>query len=131
MGLLRKSSEGQAERLPRLHHVTVQIEPHQLQACLEFYREILGLKSVHSMIQQTAWFEQGVHLYWGDKNYDTPDTPLPHHFAVVVGDSYDYVVETCKKLNLFVGIGTNYWGSPRCYVRDPANNRVELMAYAP
>lgn len=129
--LVLTSGARQTQRLPRLHHVTVQVPPRLVGACLDFYRSVLGLHSVMTPIQKTAWFEQGIHLYWGDSDYCEPINPEPQHFALVLGDSYDKAVEICKKLGLFIEEGTSYWGSPRCYIKDPAGNRIEAMQSPP
>lgn len=116
---------------PVLHHVTVEVHPDLVPATQEFYSEVIGLSRVTSMIQHSMWFEQGVHLYWGPQRGYQDEVPPPRHFALVVGAGYEGIRRRCKQMRLFLTDGTEYWGSRRCYVRDPAGNRVELMETAP
>lgn len=118
---------------PILHHVTVEVHKSVAAECLNFYRGVLGLKHVISPIKQTAWFEQGIHLYWGGEpeRIRYGEQPKAHHFAVVVGDQYEIVRGACQRINLFLEDATEYWGKKRCYIRDPMGNRIELMEGPP
>jgi len=56
---------------------------------------------------------------------------LPHgHFAVVV-EEYDRVLSLLRDAGFDPGPRKEHWGAPRAFVRDPAGNRVELMAAPP
>lgn len=118
---------------PVLHHVTVEVDKMVVADCLNFYRDVLGLTHVVSPVRQTAWFEQGIHLYWGgDTERLRPGAnPPAHHFAVVVGDKYEVVRGACQRLGLFLEDATEYWNKKRCYIRDPMGNRIELIEAAP
>jgi catechol 2,3-dioxygenase-like lactoylglutathione lyase family enzyme len=44
---------------------------------------------------------------------------------------YDDVLATLREAGHDPEPRAEHWGSPRAYVRDPAGNRVELMAFPP
>jgi catechol 2,3-dioxygenase-like lactoylglutathione lyase family enzyme len=52
------------------------------------------------------------------------------HVAVVVGD-YEATVAALRDAGHEVEARPQHWGAPRAYTRDPAGNRVELMAFPP
>lgn len=56
--------------------------------------------------------------------------PCPGHIALVV-EQYDAVVNALEAAGASVEPRSEYWGSPRAYVRDPAGHLVELMEFAP
>jgi catechol 2,3-dioxygenase-like lactoylglutathione lyase family enzyme len=117
---------------PVLHHVTVEVPQELVSIVLDFYRDVLGLTHGSSPVSNSEWFEQGVHVYWGDDVVLAPEPPAPRHFALVFGaDRYKEVHRQCKERGFLITDGTPYWGSPRCFVKDPAGNRVELMEWAP
>ncbi len=66
-----------------------------------------------------------VHLLFGD---DT--RPEAGHLALVCAE-YDATVERLRAAGHEVEPRREHWGSPRAYVRDPAGNLVELMAWPP
>ena len=53
------------------------------------------------------------------------------HIAVVLGDGYDDTLARLRALGHSVEPRQEHWGSPRAYVRDPAGNLVEVMAWPP
>lgn len=116
---------------PVLHHVTVEIHPALADACKDFYRDVLGLTHGSSPIKDTEWFEQGLHLYWGEAVTPNEGSVQARHFALVLADRYEQVRKECVSRGLFIQDVTPYWGCARCYVHDPAGNRVELMECAP
>ena len=52
------------------------------------------------------------------------------HVAVIVAD-HDATLAALRDAGLDPQPRTEYWGSPRAFVRSPAGHRVELMAFAP
>ena len=120
---------------PVLNHVTVEVHPDRVEGCLRFYRDVLGFTQVESKVENSAWFKEGVHLFWGEGIETSPDhnyAPPPRHFALEVGViNYDRIVGACIRRALFIAEGTAYWGCRRCFVRDPSNNRIEIMEWGP
>jgi catechol 2,3-dioxygenase-like lactoylglutathione lyase family enzyme len=49
----------------------------------------------------------------------------------VVVDDYDATLTALRAAGHDVEPRAEHWGSPRSYVRDPAGNLVELMAFPP
>ena len=114
-----------------LHHVTVEVAPQRVDACLAFYA-LLGFEQVEpppSLSDRTAWVQRDstqVHLM----HVEEPVT-LPHgHLAAVVED-YEATLAALREAGHDPEPRTEHWGSPRCFVRDPAGNLVELMAFPP
>lgn len=117
-------------KTPYVHHVTVEIPIISVAACKEFYAEVLGLTIAESLIGDTIWFEEGVHLFYGSGEGES-EIVAAKHFALVVGDKYVDIVRAARKLGLFIHEGRRYWDSPRCFIKDPANNRIEIIKFAP
>ena len=114
-----------------LQHATVEIRREQLDACVPFYA-LLGFERVEpppSLADRAAWLQRGatqIHLMWVDE-----PVSLPRGHVAVVVDDYE---ATCRRLGEAdhePEPRREHWGSPRAYVRDPAGNLVELMAFPP
>lgn len=114
-----------------IQHVTVEIGPDQVEDCVDFYG-LLGFRRVDppaGLGERTAWLQLGhtqVHLQWFEDAQPTREG----HLAVVVSE-YEATLQTLTQRGLDPDPRTEYWGSPRCFVRDPAGNKVELMAFPP
>ncbi len=114
-----------------VQHVTLEVRREREDDCVAFY-ELLGFRRVEpppSLSDRAAWVEAGgvqVHLMWVDEPTTLPDG----HIAVVAPD-YDATVDALRAAGHEVEPRSEHWGSPRSYVRDPAGNLVELMAFPP
>jgi catechol 2,3-dioxygenase-like lactoylglutathione lyase family enzyme len=113
-----------------IQHATRDVQPSQLDACIDFYGEI-GFRRVaepDGLSGRAVWLERRhtqVHLM------PKPEaTPQSGHIGVVVAD-YEETVERLRDHGYEVEPRRAHWGSPRSYVRDPAGNLVELMAWPP
>ncbi len=56
--------------------------------------------------------------------------PKSGHFALVCPD-YEATLGRLGEAGHEVDPRREHWGSPRCYVRDPTGNLIELMASPP
>lgn len=120
-----------------IEHVSFNVTPSQAEACAGFY-ELVGFARVEppaGLGERSIWLTRGgtsIHLMHRDR--DGADVagsePGAGHVALVV-DGYDSVVGALRAAGVTIDERSAYWGSPRCYVADPAGNRVELMAFAP
>jgi catechol 2,3-dioxygenase-like lactoylglutathione lyase family enzyme len=114
-----------------LQHVSVEVEPGQVAACVAFY-ELLGFRPVDpppSLADRAAWVERAgtqIHLMRRDDPVHLP----AGHFAVVV-DDYEPTLDRLREAGFDPEPRQEHWGAPRSFVRDPAGNRVELMAAPP
>lgn len=112
-------------------HVAVECRREQAPACVAFY-ELIGLRRVAApaaLSERAAWLERDgrqVHLLFSDE----PAVPALGHFALVA-EGYEETVAALRAAGHEVEPRSEHWGSPRAHVRDPAGNRVELMAFAP
>jgi catechol 2,3-dioxygenase-like lactoylglutathione lyase family enzyme len=113
-----------------IQHVTREVLPGQLDACIRFYGEI-GFIRVHepeSLDGRAAWLERGdtqIHLM------PKPDaTQQSGHIGVLI-EHYDDTLARLRDLGHAVEPRREHWGSPRAYVHDPAGNLVEVMAWPP
>ena len=115
-----------------IHHVTREVAPAALEACVAFYG-LLRFEEVQpppGIAGRAVWLESGsppqqVHLM------PKPDAePTSGHFALVCPD-YETTVDTLRAAGYEVEPRREHWGSPRSYVRDPAGNLVELMQWPP
>ncbi len=121
-----------------IDHVSFAVSRADALACAGFY-ELLGFKRIEppaGLGDRSIWLARGqssIHLMFRDRDgQDLAQSPRPAagHVALVV-DNYEAVVSALTSAGTPVEPRTEYWGSPRSYARDPAGNRVELMAFAP
>jgi catechol 2,3-dioxygenase-like lactoylglutathione lyase family enzyme len=114
-----------------IQHVTFEVSRERWDACVAFYA-LLGFERVQpppSLADRAAWLQSGptqVHLM----DVDEP-VVLPRGHVAVVVDDYGATVAALGDAGHDVQPRAEYWGSPRAYVRDPAGNLVELMAFPP
>ena len=99
--------------------------------CAAFY-SLLGFRQVEppeTLRERAVWLERGgtqIHLM----HVDEPTTPPEGHVALVV-DDYERTLAALREAGRDPEPRREHWGSPRAFVRDPAGNRVELMAFPP
>ena len=114
-----------------LQHVTLELRREDAEVCVAFYA-LLGFARVdppESLADRAAWLQAGatqIHLMWVDE----PVVPPDGHVAVVAAD-YDATVGALRSAGFEVDPRAEHWGAARCFVRDPAGHRVEVMAAPP
>jgi catechol 2,3-dioxygenase-like lactoylglutathione lyase family enzyme len=112
-----------------IQHVTREIRPSELEQCVIFYG-LLGFSPVPvppGLADRAVWLEHGTQIHLMPR--DDP-TPQQGHLGIVV-EPYDETVARLRREGHAVDPRAQRWGAPRSYVRDPAGNLVELMAWAP
>jgi catechol 2,3-dioxygenase-like lactoylglutathione lyase family enzyme len=114
-----------------IQHVAIEIRADDTDACVRFWA-LLGFARVQppeALASRAAWVQSGetqVHLLFADE----PVVPPEAHIAVVVAE-YDATLEALRAEGFEPDPRTEYWGSPRCFVRSPGGHRVEVMAFRP
>ena len=114
-----------------LQHATLEIRREQLDDCVSFYA-LLGFERVEpplSLAEGAAWLQRGatqIHLMWVEE-----PVALPRGHVAVVVDDYEATCRSLGEAGHEPEPRREHWGSPRAYVRDPAGNLVELMAFPP
>ena len=114
-----------------LQHVTVEVRPEQVDACVAFW-ELLGFERVTpppGLRERFLWMERDgtqIHLM----PVEDPVTTARGHAAVVVED-YEGVLAALDERGFETREGTSAWDAPRSFTRDPAGNHVELMSAPP
>ena len=114
-----------------LQHVSVEVRPDQVDECVAFWA-LLGFEQVtppESLRDRFTWVEREgtqIHLM----PFDDPVTTVRGHAAVVVED-YEAAHERLGEHGFETRPGSNAWGAPRAFVRDPAGNHIELMSAPP
>jgi catechol 2,3-dioxygenase-like lactoylglutathione lyase family enzyme len=114
-----------------IQHVALETPRAAVEACVAFY-ELLGFARVEpppSLRDRAAWVErdgQQLHLLFEDD----PAMPRAGHVAVVCPD-YEATLARLRAAGVAVDPRREHWGSPRCFVADPAGHRVEIMRFAP
>jgi catechol 2,3-dioxygenase-like lactoylglutathione lyase family enzyme len=110
-----------------VNHVTVTAPEDLEQETVEWYDSCLGLERIEKpegTQDRGGWFkagEQEVHVSIDQHN--------PHHaahFAVLVTD-FEGIVDRLRKANCHIEQARPIPGRKRCFTRDPAGNRIELM----
>jgi catechol 2,3-dioxygenase-like lactoylglutathione lyase family enzyme len=115
-----------------IQHVSFEVRPDQLDACIEFY-ELLGFRRVaapHKLAHFVAWLERDGHQFHLLQLPETSHMAVGHA-AVPLGDDYEATQGRLRDAGHEVEDHEEYWGSPRSFARDPAGNLVELMEFAP
>ena len=114
-----------------LQHVSLEVRRDQVDDCVPFW-ELLGFRRVEppgQLGERAAWMARGptqVHLLFAER----PVAPPLGHAAVVV-DDYEGTFAALDSAGHAPEPRTEHWGAPRCFVRDPAGHRVEVMAAPP
>jgi catechol 2,3-dioxygenase-like lactoylglutathione lyase family enzyme len=115
-----------------IQHVSFEVKPGQLDACIEFY-ELLGFQRVpapEELAGFVTWLERH-----GDQFHllQLPETSHMNagHAAVLLGDDYEATQTRLRDAGHQVDDHSEHWGSPRSFARDPAGNLVELLEFAP
>jgi catechol 2,3-dioxygenase-like lactoylglutathione lyase family enzyme len=113
-----------------IQHVTREIPPAKLDECVRFYG-LIGFSPVpvpDGIAGRAVWLERAqtqVHLMLAQDA-----SPQQGHVGFVA-EQYDATVQRLRDAGHDIDVRRIHWGSPRCYVRDPAGNLVELMAWPP
>jgi catechol 2,3-dioxygenase-like lactoylglutathione lyase family enzyme len=115
-----------------IQHVSFEVKPDQLDACVEFY-ELLGFERVvapEQLAGYVTWLERD-----GDQFHllQLPETSHMNagHAAVALGEDYEAAQTRLRDAGHQVDEHDEYWGSPRSFARDPAGNLIELMKFPP
>ena len=114
-----------------IDHVNFQMPERVARDCVGFY-ELLGFTNVYppeSLKNRAIWLASGstmIHLQFADE----VGASGPGHVALVV-PKYESVLGMLTTAGVDFEPRTEHWGSPRCYTRDPAGNRLELMEFSP
>ena len=114
-----------------VQHVTLELRREQGEECVAFW-SLLGFERVEpppSLADRAAWLEHGasqIHLLWVEE-----PVALPSGHVAVVLERYEDTLAALREAGHDPEPRREHWGSPRSYVRDPAGNLVEMMAFAP
>lgn len=112
-------------------HVAIEVREADVAACVRFWA-LLGFEHVEApaaLAARATWVQSGptqIHLLYADEPVVAPKG----HVAVVAGD-YEATLAALREAGFEPQPRSEYWGSPRAFVRCPGGHRVELMAFAP
>jgi catechol 2,3-dioxygenase-like lactoylglutathione lyase family enzyme len=114
-----------------LQHVAHETRRADAGAVVAFWA-LLGFEQVTppgELAERFTWVERAgtqIHLM----PFEAPNTTVNGHAAVVVED-YEGTLEALRERGFELRPGSNAWGAPRTFTRDPAGNHVELMSAPP
>jgi catechol 2,3-dioxygenase-like lactoylglutathione lyase family enzyme len=114
-----------------IQHVAIEVREQDAETCARFWA-LLGFARVpapEALAARSTWVQAQdtqVHLLYAER----PVVPVEGHVAVVVED-YEATLAALREAGFEPAPRTQYWDSPRAFVRCPAGHRVELMAFAP
>lgn len=114
-----------------IQHVAIEVREADVAACVGFWG-LLGFEQVPApaaLADRSTWVQAGptqIHLLYADEPVVAPEG----HVAVVVRD-YEATLDALREAGLEPAPRSEYWGSPRAFVRCPGGHRVEVMAFAP
>ncbi len=110
-------------------HVNVTAPGELMDETVSWYRNCLGLDELEKpegTRDAGGWFKAGdqeVHV-----SLDEHNPPKQAHFGLVV-DDFDAVVGDLRASGCHIEQAAVIPGRHRCYTRDPAGNRIEIMAF--
>ena len=115
-----------------LQHVTLEVRPEQVEACVRFW-ELLGFRPMvppPSLRSRFTWVErEGTHIHLVP--VDEPAIPTEGHTAVVAAGDPEATLADLRAAGFDPRPGSNAWDAPRWFMHDPAGHRVELMSAPP
>jgi catechol 2,3-dioxygenase-like lactoylglutathione lyase family enzyme len=112
-----------------LDHINVTTPEELLEEVMDFYSGCLGLERIDKPSGTSAsggWFRAGpaeIHV-----SIDEHNPQKAPHFGLVVSD-FSAALERIRAAGCHVEQARPIPGRDRCFTRDPAGNRVELIAY--
>ena len=108
-------------------HITT---PEELEdKVVEWYERVMGLEQVdkpEGTRPQGTWFRAGAQEIHISKDEHNP--PKDAHFGLVV-DDFAVAIEVLRANGCHIEQAANIPGRRRCYTRDPAGNRIEILAF--
>jgi catechol 2,3-dioxygenase-like lactoylglutathione lyase family enzyme len=117
-------------RVIALDHVNITTPDELEEEMVAWYSEVLGLQTVDKPAGtrrgRGAWFVVGdaqVHV-----SVDPHNPPKTAHFGLAVND-FDAAIGRLRDSGCHTEQADVIPGRQRCFVRDPAGNRVEILAY--
>lgn len=114
-----------------IQHVALEVRQDDIDACLHFWW-LLGFERVAApppLAERSVWVQAGetqIHLLFAEAPVVSPEG----HVAVVVAD-FAATFALLGHAGYAPAERTQYWGSPRAFVRSPGGHRVEFMAVSP
>jgi catechol 2,3-dioxygenase-like lactoylglutathione lyase family enzyme len=129
--LCRHAANAPAYRAGMLQHVTLEVRPGQVEACVRFWG-LLGFEPMTPpplLRDRFTWVARAgtqIHLV----PVDEPVAAREGHVAVLAED-YDAALAALHEEGFATRPGTNAWDAPRSFVRDPAGHLVEVMSAPP
>ena len=111
-----------------LEHVSVTTPQDLEEQVIDWYRTSLGLEPIEKppgTRELGAWFQIGdqqVHV-----TVDEHNPPKAAHFGLIV-DDFDEVVTGLRAAGSHIEQARSIPGRRRFYTRDPAGNRIEIIA---
>lgn len=114
-----------------LQHVTLEVTPAQVDACVRFWG-LLGFEPMTPpplLRDRFTWVaREGTHIHLVP--VEEPIAAREGHVAVLAED-YDAALEALHGAGFETRPGSNAWNAPRSFVRDPAGHLVEVMSALP
>jgi catechol 2,3-dioxygenase-like lactoylglutathione lyase family enzyme len=116
-------------RVTALDHVQVTAPEELVDEVLEYYRDCLGLETLDKPAGTSAaggWFRMGDRELHVSVAPDNP--PKAAHFGISV-DDFDAAVQRLRECGVHIEQAREIPGRTRCYTRDPAGNRIEILSF--
>jgi catechol 2,3-dioxygenase-like lactoylglutathione lyase family enzyme len=114
-----------------LQHVTLEVPRGKVRDCVRFWA-LLGFREITPpplLRDRFVWVERaGTHIHL--MPLAAPTVPEHAHPAIVPEDA-EQTVAALRDAGFDPSEGSNAWGAPRWFVRDPAGHRVEVMSAPP
>lgn len=114
-------------RLKKIDHITVNYPEGEAEIAINFYKNILGLKEIPSLVDKATWFLMGdieLHLTAGDI-----DNKLSSRHTAFTVENLEDAKKTLADNNIEVKYSSKIPGRERLFFRDPFGNRFELVEY--
>jgi catechol 2,3-dioxygenase-like lactoylglutathione lyase family enzyme len=123
------SASERSVRILGIDHVNV-TTPEELESdVMEWYADVVGLERIDKppgTRSGGSWFrvgDQELHV-----SIDPHNPPKTAHFGIVV-DDFEEIVSRLRAKGCHIEQAGAIAGRRRCYTRDPAGNRVEIVSF--
>ena len=114
-------------KFEKIDHVTVNYPQGGEAVSLDFYRNILQLEEIPSLVAKAKWFKMGgieLHVSPGDI-----ENKLSSRHAAFVVSNLDAAKQYLEDKGVAIQYSDDIEGRKRFFFRDPFGNRFELVEY--
>lgn len=114
-------------KLKKIDHITVNYPEGKAEVAVHFYKNILKLNEIPSLVTNAVWFRMGeieLHVSAGDI-----ENKLSSRHAAFEVENLEAAETFLIENNIEIKYSSKIEGRERLFFRDPFGNRFELVEY--